>query len=144
MMLAEEQNLLELKYPVTVVGDIHGQFYDLLKLLEMAGDIASSKYLFLGDYVDRGSFSVEVLLLLYTLKLNFPAEHLYDPRQPRVSPDDDLLQLPCGVHRQVRPGVLRGGLRHLRRAADGLRDQQEVPGGARGHFSRTGDPERHR
>lgn len=71
-VLRKEKTLLELKYPVTVVGDIHGQFYDLLKLLDIAGDIASNKYLFLGDYVDRGAFSVEVLLVLYSIKLNFP------------------------------------------------------------------------
>ncbi|OMJ88575.1 hypothetical protein SteCoe_9437 [Stentor coeruleus] len=68
----KEKTLIELRYPVIVVGDIHGQFFDLLKLLDMAGDVASNKYLFLGDYVDRGSFSVEVLMVLYTLKLNFP------------------------------------------------------------------------
>lgn len=68
----KEKNLLELKYPVTVVGDIHGQFYDLIKLLDLAGEVATNKYLFLGDYVDRGSFSIEVLLILYTLKLNHP------------------------------------------------------------------------
>jgi serine/threonine-protein phosphatase 2B catalytic subunit len=68
----KERNLLELKYPVTVVGDIHGQFYDLVKLLDLAGDVSQNKYLFLGDYVDRGSFSLEVLLLLYSLKLNHP------------------------------------------------------------------------
>ena len=71
-MFRKEKTLLELKYPVTVIGDIHGQFFDLVKLLDIAGDIASSKYLFLGDYVDRGSFSVEVLLVLYSLKLNYP------------------------------------------------------------------------
>ena len=69
----KERNLLELKYPVTVVGDIHGQFYDLVKLLDLAGDVSSNKYLFLGDYVDRGSFSIEVLLVLYSLKLNYPS-----------------------------------------------------------------------
>ncbi|OMJ71024.1 hypothetical protein SteCoe_30870 [Stentor coeruleus] len=68
----KEKTLIELRYPVIVVGDIHGQFYDLLKLLDMAGDVSANKYLFLGDYVDRGSFSVEVLLVLYSLKLNFP------------------------------------------------------------------------
>lgn len=68
----KEKNLLELKYPVTVVGDIHGQFYDLIKLLDLAGEVSTNKYLFLGDYVDRGSFSIEVLMILYTLKLNFP------------------------------------------------------------------------
>ena len=71
-LFRREKSLLELRYPVTVVGDIHGQFFDLLKLLDMAGDFASNKYLFLGDYVDRGSFSVEVILLLYSIKLNYP------------------------------------------------------------------------
>eukprot|EP01071_Lankesteria_metandrocarpae_P003049 Lankesteria_metandrocarpae@DN271_c0_g1_i1.p1 len=67
-----EPNLLRLKDPLTVVGDIHGQYYDMLKLLEVGGDPDTTQYLFLGDYVDRGSFSIEVLLVLYALKLNHP------------------------------------------------------------------------
>lgn len=70
-LFALEENLLELMDPITIIGDIHGQYYDLLKILEMAGDLPETKYLFLGDFVDRGSFSLEVILLLYSLKINY-------------------------------------------------------------------------
>mmetsp|Transcript_24998 Transcript_24998/g.28695 ORF Transcript_24998/g.28695 Transcript_24998/m.28695 type:complete len:83 (+) Transcript_24998:235-483(+) len=71
-MLKKEPNLLKLKDPVTVVGDIHGQYYDFVKMIDVGGDPENTKFLFLGDYVDRGSFSVEVVLLVYSIKLNYP------------------------------------------------------------------------
>ena len=64
--------MLELQDPVTIVGDIHGQFYDFLQILELGGNPPETKYLFLGDFVDRGNWSVEVLLLLFALKINHP------------------------------------------------------------------------
>lgn len=70
----EEPNLIQIQDPVTVVGDIHGQFYDLRTLLEVGGSIHSTQYLFLGDYVDRGSFSVEVVTYLFAVKLTYPKQ----------------------------------------------------------------------
>ncbi|TID24576.1 hypothetical protein CANINC_003048 [Pichia inconspicua] len=67
-----EQNLLHVSSPVTLCGDVHGQFYDLCKLFEIGGEPNVTSYLFLGDYVDRGSYSLEVLLLLYAMKINHP------------------------------------------------------------------------
>jgi len=71
-LFESEPNLVKLSDPMTVVGDIHGQFFDLLKLLEVGGKPGDAQYLFLGDYVDRGSYSVEVVTLLYVLKIKFP------------------------------------------------------------------------
>ncbi len=71
-VIAEEPNLLRIEEPIVVVGDIHGQFYDLVKLLELGGPIEETVYLFLGDYVDRGCFSCECCLLLFAIKILYP------------------------------------------------------------------------
>ncbi|OMJ76388.1 hypothetical protein SteCoe_24256 [Stentor coeruleus] len=73
LIFKKEDNLMQLSDPVTVVGDIHGQYYDMMKLLDLGGSPEKTKYLFLGDYVDRGMFSIEVILLLYSLKINYPS-----------------------------------------------------------------------
>lgn len=69
----KEPNLQTIKEPIVIVGDIHGQFYDLVHMLDKAGDPGQVNYLFLGDYVDRGIYSFEVVLLLFAMKLNFPS-----------------------------------------------------------------------
>lgn len=63
---------LELESPLNVCGDIHGQFYDLIKIFDVAGVPPDANYLFLGDYVDRGKFSLESICLLMCYKIKFP------------------------------------------------------------------------
>ena len=70
-ILCEESNVQPVDAPVIVCGDIHGQFYDLLNLFDKGGQIPNKKYLFLGDYVDRGYNSVETLEYLLCLKLKY-------------------------------------------------------------------------
>ncbi len=71
-LLLREPNVCRVHGPVTICGDIHGQFPDLLELFAVAGKPPDTNFLFLGDYVNRGRFSVEVITLLLLLKLRFP------------------------------------------------------------------------
>lgn len=71
-IFTREPNIVSIQRPVTIVGDIHGQFYDLLTVLSAGGDPAQTRYLFLGDYVDRGQFECECIFLLFALKINYP------------------------------------------------------------------------
>jgi len=68
-ILVEESNVQRVDSPVTVCGDIHGQFYDLKELFKVGGDVPDTNYLFMGDFVDRGFYSVETFLLLLALKV---------------------------------------------------------------------------
>eukprot|EP00981_Chlorochromonas_danica_P014698 scaffold8601_cov180-Ochromonas_danica.AAC.12 len=68
----EEPNVRFVSSPVTICGDIHGQFYDFLRLLKIGGSPPQTKYIFMGDFVDRGHNSVETFQLLLCLKAKYP------------------------------------------------------------------------
>ena len=57
---------------LTVVGDLHGQFHDLLSIFEIAGMPQDTHYVFMGDYVDRGDFSTETIFYLLATKISCP------------------------------------------------------------------------
>ena len=74
-----------------VCGDIHGQFYDLKELFKVGGDVPDTNYLFMGDFVDRGFYSVETFLLLLALKV----------RAANVALSANALPLSCFVLAKV-------------------------------------------
>ena len=71
-IIKEQKMLVELEAPLRVCGDIHGQYYDLLRIFEHCGYPGEYNYLFLGDYVDRGKQSLETICLLLCYKIKYP------------------------------------------------------------------------
>jgi len=70
-ILIKESNVQPVSCPVTVCGDIHGQFHDLAELFRICDELPNTNYLFMGDYVDRGYYSVETVSLLVALKVRY-------------------------------------------------------------------------
>lgn len=75
-MIKKEPNVAIMQEPIFIIGDTHGQYFDLIHMFEKAidgrFDLNTTSLLFLGDYVDRGRYGLEIVVFLYALKLNFP------------------------------------------------------------------------
>lgn len=71
-IFAKEPCLLNLNCEINVIGDLHGHIFDLFRILKIVGFPPEKNYLFLGDFVDRGEFSIETITLIYVLKVLFP------------------------------------------------------------------------
>ena len=73
-IIKDQKMLVDLEAPLHVCGDIHGQYYDLLRIFEHCGYPGEYNYLFLGDYVDRGKQSLETVCLLLAYKIKYPTK----------------------------------------------------------------------
>lgn len=72
--LIQDPNVIILEPPIVIIGDIHGQFFDLLEIFNHTGKCPDVNFVFLGDYVDRGYHGVEVILYLLALKVRYPSK----------------------------------------------------------------------
>ena len=72
LILKDDQPLCAMSSPCVVVGDLHGHFFDLTRIIKKHGSPKTTKYVFLGDYIDRGMFQFETIMLLLMLKVLFP------------------------------------------------------------------------
>ncbi|KAJ4758912.1 Serine/threonine-protein phosphatase [Rhynchospora pubera] len=112
-LFANEPTVLQLKAPIKIFGDLHGQFGDLMRLFDeygspsTAGDIAYIDYLFLGDYVDRGQHSLETITLLLALKVEHP-KNIHLIRGNHEAPDINALfgfRIECIERMGERDGI---------------------------------------
>mmetsp|Transcript_7663 Transcript_7663/g.11379 ORF Transcript_7663/g.11379 Transcript_7663/m.11379 type:complete len:322 (+) Transcript_7663:150-1115(+) len=71
-IFSNEPTIVSVNAPITLVGDVHGQFFDVLELFRIGGAPPNTNYLFMGDFVDRGFYSVETLMLLLAYKIRYP------------------------------------------------------------------------
>ena len=69
--------MIKIEGDVSIIGDIHGQFFDLINIYEKLKKPPAMQHLYLGDYVDRGIYSVEVLVFLFALKVKYFFNHIY-------------------------------------------------------------------
>lgn len=73
-ILLSEPSVIKTNSPCVIIGDIHGQFYDIFRIFKAEGAPEDKKYIFLGDYVDRGYSSLNCILLLLALKIKNPKQ----------------------------------------------------------------------
>lgn len=71
-ILKNQPTVLHLDGPFTIVGDVHGNFHDLIRIFSRCGHPSQTNYLFLGDYVDRGQYSIETMTLLFLCLIQYP------------------------------------------------------------------------
>lgn len=71
-ILQAQPSLVQVNSPVVLVGDVHGNFVDLIRIFQIFGQPSKTKYVFLGDYVDRGTYSVHVIITLFSMLVAYP------------------------------------------------------------------------
>lgn len=106
-LLLEESTVQPLSTPITICGDVHGQFWDVLHLLKLCdgeGREGMGRYVFMGDFVDRGYYSLETVTLLFLLKTRFTSQSLLFSKTnkqtamtdtPKTSPSSGVITNPA-------------------------------------------------